>query len=410
MAFLTAAALCLAGSQSVVESGGEGGHSSVRSANGPWSPIPPGTSGVPRAAKHAVPYPSGGVQLHAAQACPAVGRSSLSQIAGAFSGFDSPDWLWADGGVSAPLSDGRVAWFFGDTVRTKTAQAPTTMVSNSMLLSSGGCLQQVLAMSGAPVVPDGKGAGAAVTWPTSVVAVNRGSWDELFVFGVRVQRTTGFWGFTLLGTTLTRFAVPSGGMPKRLGQTQLTEDDPSHEATSWGTATLISSSGSGDDAGMVYIYGTRRVGGRLGRALYVARVPLSKIDDVSAWQYRKADGWGDETQAAPLVGPRGGVSHIVSVFTKGTHTYLVSKIDGDLGDSIGLWRASSPSGPFTLVERLYRPYSKGGHLVRYMPLAHPELGTDTGVLVTMSQNATVPGIVTQDHRLGRPEFLTVPTP
>ena len=105
-------------------------------------------------------------------------------------------------------------WLLGDTRRAPGHGA--TMVSNSMLISTRGCFAQVL--TGGAVIPGPGVAGERLAaWPTCVISLDRGRWSELFVFTNTIRRHGGFWGFTLLGTSVTRFVVPDGGAARRAG-------------------------------------------------------------------------------------------------------------------------------------------------------------------------------------------------
>lgn len=352
----------------------------------------------------AAPLPRGGESLQTDGECPDVaGTPSVTQLQAGLAGIQSAGWRSADGGVSAAVSDGRVLWFFGDTVKLPGAAGPT-MVGNSLLMSSGSCFVQVThASPGALFADESKAGVQTVVWPTGVVTLDRGTWDEVWVFGNRVRRSGGFWGFTLLGTTLSRMAVPHGGAPRLLETRTVTPDDDSPTHITWGTGVYA-------DGANVYVYGTRRVGGSLGREVFVARAPVASLDDITTWRYRGSGFWGGVEVATPVLSASPGVSHIVSVFRRDGATYLVSKVGGDLADDVGVWRASSAEGPFRLVGRTRRPYELTGHQIRYMPLAHPEYQTGSNLVVTMSRNVTQGTAIGADHSLGRPEVFTVTLP
>ena len=136
---------------------------------------------------------------------------------------------------AAPLGDGRVVWLFGDTRRAPSHGA--TMVLNSMLISTRGCFAQVL--TGVAVIPDPGVAGERLAaWPTCVISLDRGRWSELFVCTNTIRRHGGFWGFTLLGTSVTRFVVPDGGAARRLETVALSADDDALDHVTWGTASV----------------------------------------------------------------------------------------------------------------------------------------------------------------------------
>ena len=59
-------------------------------------------------------------------------------------------WQAADIGATTQLSDGRLVWVFGDTVRSQGLQP--AIVSNSVLVSAGKCASQLLPADGGPVI------------------------------------------------------------------------------------------------------------------------------------------------------------------------------------------------------------------------------------------------------------------
>lgn len=352
----------------------------------------------------AEPMPTGGTAMTMTPGCSATSvLPKTADLARSMQALDLSTWHSADGGVSAPLGDGRVVWLFGDTRQAATGGRPS-MVSNSMLVSSGGCFAQAVAPG------DGALIGSADTdltiWPTAVASVDHGSWTELLVFSGNVRRAHGFWSFTLLGTTLTRFAVPDGGAPRRLDTRQVTSDDVGDRDVTWGTAAVAS-------GGWLYVYGTRVTGSSLGREVYAARTRMTSAADAGAWQFWGAHGWGAASSSGalvPVLSAQPGASHIISVLQRSGAWYVVSKAGGDLGDDIGIWRAAGPQGPFRLVERVPRAYALTGHQVRYMPLAHPELTRGRDVIVSMSRNVTQGSDVARNPQLGRPEFFTLTLP
>lgn len=339
--------------------------------------------------------------------CPAASAApTAAQLNAGLANFHTPQWKWADGGVSAPLGDGRVIWLFGDTIRAATPGYQTGMASNSMLISRGACFDQALAPHERPVIPDQPTTAGKpdIVWPTSVASINHGAWDEVLAFGVVVRKTGGYWGFHLGAATLTRFVVPRGGAPQRIDTKQLTPTTFDENAIGWGTGVVR----EGD---MLYLYGTTREAGHLGRSLYLARVRVDEVFQQRAWQYRAQGRWvADVRQAIPVLPATQGVSHIVGASVHRGKPVIVSKLGGDFGGNIGVWQANSFGEPFNLVAKYPRPYERQQHLVEYMPLVHPEFGGDGQILVSMSRNALQAELAGRDWALGRPTFFTLPMP
>ena len=105
-----------------------------------------------------------------------------------------PGWQAADIGASAQLSDERIVWVFGDTVRDSSMDP--RIVANSMLISEGVCVAQVIAPDEDEVIPDVTDE-AVVRWPMSVVrleptgAVGSSYSDVLVVMSGRIDRGDG---------------------------------------------------------------------------------------------------------------------------------------------------------------------------------------------------------------------------
>lgn len=407
--FCVFAALVLAGSSALREPhrrpagaaavDGTGGSGTTEGVESPAQDTPTRATSAPARA-----LPPGGVPLMLTPTCESTSqRPGAGALQRGMLTLTSDDWQSADGGVSALLGDGRVVWMFGDT-RKEVGSRSVGMVSSSMLISAGACFSQAVGKDYGPVLPRSGSATAPIdVWPTAVTALDRGTWSEVLVLGNRLERSRGFWGFTLLGATVTRFVVPDGGAPRRLSTVQVTADVRDAGHITWGTAAVPAD-------GWLYVYGTRVVAGSLGREAYVARTRPDDLDDVSTWRFAGPGGWGAAARAAPVVSAAPGTSHIVSVFHQGGAWYLVSKAGGDLGDDVGVWKAAGPTGPFVLRARSRHPYEVTGHQVRYMPLAHPQYDAGGRTVVSMSRNITAGGGVAADHSLGRPEFFTITLP
>ena len=134
---------------------------------------------------------------------------------------DLPAWQAADIGASARLQDGRLVWLFGDTLR-ETDQFSPPMVGNSMLVTSGDCVAQLMAPGDGPVIPDVRP--GIVLWPMSVVVLDPdevhddrfddlGAYDEVIVvLCSRIQRgSDGNFDFRFLGTSGAVFGVEDVG-------------------------------------------------------------------------------------------------------------------------------------------------------------------------------------------------------
>ena len=129
------------------------------------------------------------------------------------SSADLPAWQAGDIGASAQLSDGRMVWVFGDTVRTEGYNP--RLVANSMLVSSGICVAQLRTPNDGPVIPDV--APDVVRWPMSVVVLHpegpladHAGLELLVVLCARTRRGEGNLDYTFLGTSAAVFTVTPG--------------------------------------------------------------------------------------------------------------------------------------------------------------------------------------------------------
>ncbi|MGX5657290.1 DUF4185 domain-containing protein [Geodermatophilus nigrescens] len=326
---------------------------------------------------------------------------------------DLPYWQAGDVGASARLSDGRLVWVFGDTVRADGVEP--RLVANSVLLTSGTCVAQLLPPGEGPVVPDV--ATGQVQWPMSVVVLPpspglayRGVDDVVVVMSARTERgdgTGGLLDFRFRGTSAAVFTVTDGGAPQPLEVLEVTPDDPSTTQVNWGAAATVS-------GGWAYVYGTRLTGEPLvfGRELYVARLPVADPADRSRWQFWDGAAWqADIAAAAPVLSADGGVSQTLSVDRVGETWVAVSKRGGDLADFVYTWTAPEATGPWTPSRALPAPAGYDTGRLTYAPLAHPEVPLASGgLLVSVSRNTTDLAQLLAEPEVGRPLFAEVPRP
>lgn len=331
---------------------------------------------------------------------PAVTVAQLNRIV---AGLDLPLWQAGDIGASARLPDDRIVWVFGDTVRGD--GITPRIVANSMLVTSGLCTSQVEAKGQGPVIPDR--ADGVVHWPMSVVSVPRPEGDVLVVSSARIRRgTSGGLDFTYLGSSATIFDVPSGGAPTLRQQLDITPDSPASDQVNWGSAMTV-------HGAWLYVYGTRLPSkDSFGRALYAARAPVADARDRATWQFWDGAAWvGDPSRAAVVLPARGGVSQTLSVDVLDGRFVLVSKRDGDLGNSVYAWSSDSPTGPWTAQRGTRADFQDRSGQLKYAPLAHPGITLADGrLLISISRNTTDFSRLLSDPSLGRPVFAEIDRP
>jgi hypothetical protein len=328
------------------------------------------------------------------------------------SSSDRPAWQAGDIGASARLSDGRLVWVFGDTVRTS-ALSPR-IVANSMLISSGGCVSQLRVPGDGPVIPDVSN--GVVRWPMSVVvlppvgpAAGTGVQDVLVVLCARTQRggSGGDLDFTFLGTSAAVFTVAGDGVPRLQKIIEITPDDTAADQVNWGAAATVHGK-------WFYVYGTRLPGtpGTFGRELYAARAPVDDPGNRDKWRFWDGSRWQPSIGSAALtLAAVGGVSQTLSVSVVDGVFVAVSKRDGDLGDFVYSWTSSTPAGPWTPHQGVSAPSGVDTGKLEYAPLAHPEVPlTDGNLLVSISRNTTDFQQLMDDPAVGRPLFVEVARP
>ena len=314
---------------------------------------------------------------------------------------DLPGWQAGDIGASGRLRDGRIVWLFGDTTRTK-LEPP--IVANSMLVSSGRCLSQLVDAQKGPVVPDVSS--SVVHWPMSVAIGRRDGHDVIVVLCSRIDRGhSGAFGFTFLGTSAAVFTVDAGQAPQLLKVVDITPDSRDQQQVNWGAAATV-------HAGWYYVYGTRLTGQKydFGRELYVARTPAADPGDRKRWQFWDGRQWQSHAgQARAVLPSEGGVSQTLSVDSVGAGFVAVSKRNGDISNFVYKWTAPNPWGPWTPVKELKAPGGFDTGNLEYAPLAHPEVPLKSGdLLVSISRNTTDLQRLFKDPQIGRPEFVALP--
>ena len=282
------------------------------------------------------------------------------------------------------------------------------IVANSMLVSGGKCASQLLPAQDGPVIPDAKN--GDVYWPMSALSWDDNGRERLVVLCARTRRGTSGdpMDFAFMAPAAALFEVPPGGAPQLQDVIQIAKNNPDPHQINWGAASF-------HDGNWIYIYGTRLTGEKFlfGRELYAARVPLASPEDLSTWRYWDSSHWQpQQSRATAVLGAEGGVSQTLSVDDLGDGQYLaVSKRDGDLGEFVYSWSAPSPVGPWTPHKGVPAPNDLEAGLLKYAPLAHPQipLGNEM-LLVAVSRNTTDFQRLLEDPDLGVVEFVEVALP
>jgi hypothetical protein len=355
-------------------------------------------SGSPDRASPSPSSPAAGLRL--TRDCPSRAPSddiTVDKLNHLVDSLDLDYWQAGDIGASGQLSDGRLVWAFGDTVR-RTGVSPP-VVANSLLVSTGPCVAQLIGADHGPVIPDVDA--TTVRWPMSVAVARTGEHDTVMVMCSRIRRgSQGSFDFTFLGTSVAVFTVEPGGVPQLDKVIDLTPDSTNPQQVNWGAASDVYD-------GWLYVYGTRLTGRPLdyGRELYVARAPVANPRDRSRWQFWGGDWQPDRGKAVAVLPSQGGVSQVLSVDSVGDTFVAVSKRDGDVNDYVYRWTAPHAWGPWTPSKEIRAPGGFDTGQLQYAPVAHPEVPLASGhLLISISRNTTDFQRLLKDPEIGRPFF------
>lgn len=385
-------------------------------------PATPPPVDVPGSATREFPVPDVPTRLE--PDCPAPDPSDTftpAQLERALIEVELPAWESGDVGVSVELTDGRFVWLYADTVR---PPGPgLRLIGNSILVTSGTCISQVVREDKGPIVPDAASEDEAdatsenpfndvIHWPMSVVRVPTPAGypadvDVLVALYNRVQRGVGAWDFLVRGSTMVVFTVAPGGVPQVDRILELTADDLDANHVTWGAAAEM-------DGDWLYIYGTRTTGELYvyGRELYVSRRPVGAPTDPDGWEFWDGSTWQpDRARIAPVMGALDGPSQTLTIDIINGRWTAVSKRGGDLFDEVWMWTSDSPTGPWEGQAVLDVPSGFDTPDLTYLPLAHPEVPlTSGGLLITVSRNVSEFTRLLADTTLGRPLYAEVPRP
>jgi len=326
--------------------------------------------------------------------------TSAAQLNQGVAHADLPGWQAADIGASTRLQDGRIVWLFGDTVRNKSFDPQ--IVANSMLVSSGPCVAQLMTPTRGPVIPDV--ATNIVRWPMSVVVGrSRGHAVVVVLCAVIDRGSSGSLGFTYLGSSAAVFTVEPDKPPQLQNVTAVTPSSRNPQQVNWGAAAT-------SDGRWYYVYGTRLPQHSLGRQLYVMRLPAGSPNDRKTWRFWDGKKWQPDVHHAHAVLPAsGGVSQTLTVDAVNGRFVAVSKRGGDVANFIYKWTAPHAWGPWVAQRELPAPGGFDTGKLKYMPLAHPEVRLTSGkLLVSVSRNTTDLKALLANPKIGRPYFVEVP--
>ncbi|MGQ0804926.1 MAG: hypothetical protein ACT4PI_13830 [Actinomycetota bacterium] len=209
--------------------------------------------------------------------CAPAAPTTAARYQAAFDGVRAANagyFVASDGGVPNPLPDGRILWFFGDTVLGRwTPGGPVSpylgLANNAFVVQDGRCFRPII-----EPIPDLPG--SEWIWPTGSVV--QGS--ELLVFGLHMKPAPGPFPFEFVRVDVVTFSLPSLTMQGPIRAL------PVPTSPNYGETVF-------SDGTDVYAYGRIRQG-FLDDHHFVARAPVASLFTGTAWQY-----WKDDDIATP---------------------------------------------------------------------------------------------------------------
>jgi hypothetical protein len=288
----------------------------------------------------------------------------------------SGGWAAADGTHSAALPGGRVVWMFGDTFlgpvnKNRTLPGDAAIVHNSMVVANGHRFRTLVRNTP-------RGPVALVTPPgiTRAEAQARNQpwyWDDagiaaggkLRVFETEQTSTNQPAPFDIqeVGTSIATFSLPDlrlESVTPTYGNRNLT----------WGVDLFR-------QGPYTYIYGVENTPAR-------KYVHLARAGNLTGqWQFYTGSGWSENpSKSARLLGDVGSSYGVTPV---GDH-YLLVTTDSALGPTIYTYTASSPVGPFTHCQAVYRAPESGNGFYAYDVAVHPELSRPSELTLSYNVN------------------------
>jgi hypothetical protein len=316
----------------------------------------------------------------------------------------NPKWLGSDGAYSIDLGDGRVLWLFGDTFISTSflnTRRIAKMVRNSVAIQTG-CDPSTASMAFAWRTEGGQPAsffpeaGGTWFWPGHGIALE----DKLIVILVATRSTPEGLGFQHTGWRAVSISHP--------------ERPPSEWRLKWldtpeNPFGLIVSGSVIRAEGFVYAYSVREPE----HTIHVVRWPTPQVmnEDLSRpqWWAGEEAGWVVQQDLLELPVP---------LFSEGQNEFTVHHeplLDRFLAvqtvgfgqADLGFRLADAPLGPWTPVERFYRPeeWATSGVLI-YAAKAHPHL-TGADLVLTYATNTTPFARLVRRGDLYYPRFLRV---
>ena len=321
-------------------------------------------------------------------------------------------WVGADAVYSIAVGPERTLWFFGDTFVGRVTggqRTNVTMINNSVGVQTGhgdGAGVEFFHRQRA----DGKPAawlepseGRGWLWPFGGV-MNEGA-AEIFLWQIEKTDGGGAFGFRNVAVWLARIENP-GDAPAawRVSQRKV----PFTELA--GASRRLFGSAVLRVADWNYIYGIEEPAKFIGaaRRMLVARVPVGKFEDFSAWTFWEGAEWGADFRKAR--GVVGGMGAEYSVdFVPSLKRFVLVTTENGLSDKIVARTAVEPWGPWSEARVIYKCPEVGlsPRVFCYAGKARVVPGGAGELLVSHAFNSHDFWEVVRDARLYWPRFVRV---
>lgn len=334
-----------------------------------------------------------------------VGAEPLAEWEARFAGKDG--WIGGDVVSSAVLGPKGTLWLFGDTLLGTVKEGKRTgavMVNNTIGLQAGA--DAPIRFLAGKTKEDKPGAfftppdGAGWYWP---LAAQRDG-DRLGVFLAHIEKGKegGPFGFKHVGQHLAVVENPDDEPTAwRMKYHKMPFAEFGAASRAWGSSVLV-------EGEFVYVYGYLERGTGLNRRrLTVARVPVGKLDDFTAWRFRTADGWSEKaSDAAPLADALGTEFSVTR--RPGGKGFVLVTTENGIGPRIMARYAPAPEGPWSAAALLTTcPESTDKGVFCYAAKAHPWATTGNDLVISYCVNAWEFGRLFRDETVYRPRFVRV---
>jgi hypothetical protein len=319
-------------------------------------------------------------------------------------------WTGGDGAYSTALGSDRFLWLFGDTlvgVVKDGRHVNNHLINNSIAIQTGKEPQTAsmdfayqISSEGRPepfVKPED---GIGFFWPYHAIRTP----DGLYLFLLQVERTDNSQAFDFrpVSTWLGHVGNP---------------EEPPHRwiifqrKIPWGNEQRQFGSFVLTKGEYCYIYGTvaERLPGPESRHLILARAPIGRLGDFSAWRFFAEGEWVAEVDRAGRICEN--VASELSVsFQPVLNRYVLVYAENGISENIVIRISSTLHGPWSSPGRVYRcpEAQRDPRIYCYAAKGHPEIAfAPEELIITYLASSSDLKLILSDSNLYRPRFLRI---